>query len=301
MFVFCILAAMVPPCQANDIIKNDLELFNIHVSTQSDTLVELARHYRLGYVELLAANPGVDPWLPGAGTPITLPNLHLLPDAPHEGIVINLSEQRLYFYQPNGEVLTMAIGIGRHAWETPTGSTRVTRKRKDPTWFPPPSIRTENPTLPASIGPGLNNPLGEYALDLGWPGYLIHGTNKPYSIGRRATHGCIRLYPEDIETLFDLADIGAPVHIVDQPVKAAWIEEDLYLEIHPDQQQSDDIENGRPTTSANADALTLAISNVLSQKDIRGGTLDWSQIREVADEMRGIPTKIFTAPIVTTW
>ncbi|WP_404426479.1 L,D-transpeptidase family protein [Thalassospira australica] len=287
---------MAKPSHANDITENDLELFNIHVATQSDTLIELARHYRLGYIELLAANPGVDPWLPGAGTPITLPNLHLLPDAPHEGIVINLSEQRLYFYQSNGEVLTMAIGIGRFAWETPTGSTRVTRKRKNPTWFPPPSIRAENPTLPASIGPGPNNPLGEYALDLGWPGYLIHGTNKPHSIGRRATHGCVRLYPEDIEILFDLVDIGTPVHIVDQPVKAAWIGDDLYLEIHPDQQQSDDIENERPARSANADALTLAISNALLRKDIVGGMLDWSQIYDIANEIRGIPTKIFTAP-----
>lgn len=296
VFVFCILAAMAKPSHANDIIENDFKLFNIHVSTQSDTLVELARHYRLGYVELLAANPGIDPWLPGAGTPITLPSLHLLPDAPHEGIVINLSEQRLYFYQSNGAILTMAIGIGRLAWETPIGSTRVTRKRKDPTWFPPASIRAENPSLPASIGPGLNNPLGKYALDIGWPGYLIHGTNKLYSIGRRATHGCVRLYPEDIEILFDLVDIGTPVHIVDQPVKAAWIEDDLYLEIHPDQQQSDDIENERPATSANTHALTLAISNALSQKYIAGGTLDWSQIHNIADEMRGIPTKIFTAP-----
>ena len=163
-----------------------------HVTVFEDNLLDVARENDLGFVELRAANPDVDPWLPGADTRIILPTAHLLPDAPREGIVINLAEMRLYFFpEPGGAPATYPIGIGREGWTTPTGSSRIVRKAEEPSWYPPESIRAERPELPAVIGPGEDNPLGHFALYLDWPAYLIHGTNRPWGIGRRISSGVL--------------------------------------------------------------------------------------------------------------
>lgn len=210
-------------------------------SSAGDTFADFARTYGLGYDELLAANPGVDPWQPGEKTPILLPTQFVLPDAPHTGIVLNIAAKRLFYYphMPEGQpqvVLTYPIGIGRVGWETPVGVTRVVSKARDPSWYVPASVRAEHAELgdplPAVVPPGPDNPLGTRVLQLEMPGYLIHGTNKPFGVGMRVSHGCIRLYPENIETLYELVDIGESVAIVNEPYLLGWLDGDWYFESH---------------------------------------------------------------------
>ena len=186
-----------------------------------DSLAKIARHFDLGMVELLAANPGITTQNLRAGTILIVTNSHVLP-RPHTGIVINLPELRLFYFLDSHYVMTFPIGIGREGWDTPLGVTRIAIKREKPTWTPPDSIRAENPKLPRIVPAGPNNPLGNYALDLALPAYAIHGTNRPASVGLRSSHGCIRLYPEDIATLFHVVKVGTKVTIIDTPVKLGW-------------------------------------------------------------------------------
>ena len=206
-----------------------------------DTFVDIARAYNLGFDELVDANPDVDPWLPGEGTRIILPTRFILPDAPREGIVINLASKRLFYYPEADEsgarqVVTYPIGIGEMGTATPVGVTTVTSKGRDPVWFVPASIRAEyaaegNP-LPPKVLPGPDNPLGSHVLILGMPSYLIHGTNRPAGVGMRVSHGCVRLFPENIVNLYEEVPVGAAVAIVNQPRLLAWHDGDLYLEAH---------------------------------------------------------------------
>jgi len=207
------------------------------------TLLDVARQFNLGQTEIVTLNPKLDRWLIKKGTVVRLPNRRILPDTPHEGITLNIAEYRMYFYPPNqpGIVRSYAHGIGRQDWKTPLGKTSVARKVKDPAWHPPESIRREHAAmgdpLPAIVPPGPNNPLGAYALHLKLPGeYRIHGTDvdKIYGIGMQITHGCVRMYPEDIEALYNSVPIGTPVYIVKQPIKVGWLNNTLYIEAHPD-------------------------------------------------------------------
>ena len=207
-----------------------------------DTLSDLAREYGLGYDEILAANPGTDPWLPGEGTPIFLPTQHVLPNVPRNGVVLNIATKRLFYFPSvqDGEpqqVLTYPIGIGRVGWETPLGATTVVSKARDPHWYVPRSVRLEhkemgNP-LPSVVPPGPDNPLGTRVLKLDMPGYLIHGTNQPYGVGMRVSHGCVRLYPENIEFLYALVDVGETVTIINDPYQMGRRDGVLYFEAHP--------------------------------------------------------------------
>lgn len=207
-----------------------------------DTFSDLARTYGLGYDELLVANPGIDPWLPGAGTPVLLPTQFVLPDAPKRGVILNIATKRLFYYPKpvDGEqqqVLTYPIGIGRVGWETPLGETTVVAKAKNPTWWVPASVRREHAELgdplPSIVPPGPDNPLGTRVLKLNMPGYLIHGTNQPYGVGMRVSHGCVRLYPENIEFLYTLVDIGEVVTIMNEPYQMGRVDGRLYFEAHP--------------------------------------------------------------------
>jgi L,D-transpeptidase ErfK/SrfK len=207
-----------------------------------DTLSDIARRFNIGYEEIVRANPTVDPWLPRAGTRIVLPTQFVLPDGPRSGIVINLAALRMYYFPPRkkGElqtVVTHPIGIGRVGWITPLGSTKVTSKRENPFWNPPESVRREHAAdgdpLPARVPPGPDNPLGKYAMNLGWPRYLIHGTNQPYGVGIRASHGCIRMYPEDIAALYGDIPIGTKVTVVNQPMLYGRRGEQIYLQSFP--------------------------------------------------------------------
>lgn len=223
-----------------DSVVGQLQVTRAHAE---DTLSDIARRFNIGYEEIARANPTVDPWLPREGTTIVLPTQFVLPDAPHSGVVINLAALRLFYFPPakKGEpqtVITHPIGIGQIGWSTPMGETKVIRKKADPTWYPPASVRKEHADegeiLPAKIGPGPDNPLGKYAFWLDWPSYLIHGTNQPYGVGLRASHGCIRLYPEDIAQLFDKIPVGTKVTVVNQPVVYGYRGDVLYVQSYPE-------------------------------------------------------------------
>jgi L,D-transpeptidase ErfK/SrfK len=214
------------------------------VTVYEDTLYDLAAKFSLGSEELIRVNPNVDPWLPGDGKILLVPGRHILPPGPREGIVVNLPEHRLYFYpkpKRNGpiEVITYPVSIGKMDWRTPLGVTHVIGKQKDPTWYPPQSVRKEHAEagdpLPPSVPPGPDNPLGAYAMRLaaGNGTYLIHGTNNPIAVGLAVTHGCIRMYPDDVAALFPLVPVGTPVRLINQPVKVAWVDGELLLEAHP--------------------------------------------------------------------
>jgi L,D-transpeptidase ErfK/SrfK len=210
---------------------------------QDETLLDVALRYTLGQTEIIKLNPKMDRWLIKKGEVVRLPNRRVLPDTPHSGITLNISEFRMYYYPPGnkGEVMSFAHGIGRQDWKTPLGKTTVIRKVKDPAWHPPESIRREHAAngdpLPAIVPPGPHNPLGTRALYLNLPGeYRIHGTDvdKIYGIGMQITHGCVRMYPVDVETLYDVVPLGTTVHIVKQPIKVGWLDNELYIEAHPD-------------------------------------------------------------------
>ncbi len=234
-------AAQYPLTDAEALMFGDVETITAH---GEDTLPDLARRYGLGYEEILRANPGVDTWLPGEGTTIVIPGQRLLPPSIREGIVVNLPEHRLYYFPKakKGEVpqvVTFPVSIGKMDWSTPLGKTRVVDKRKNPTWTPPESVRREHAErgdpLPPVVKAGPDNPLGAYAMRLGiTPGaYLIHGTNNPIAVGMAITHGCIRMYPEDIEALFPMVPVNTPVWLVNEPVKVARVGGQVWLEVHP--------------------------------------------------------------------
>ena len=262
------------------------------VARYEDTLADLARRYDVGYEEIMAANPGVDPWLPGKGTRIVIPSQFVLPDAPRRGIVLNLPEMRLYYYplpkpgQP-ALVITYPVGIGREGWSTPLGLTKVVSRVAGPTWYPPASIRREHAqdgdVLPASVPPGPDNPLGKYALQLAIPGYLIHGTNKRYGPGMRVSHGCIRLYAQDIEYLFRGVPVGTPVRVIDQPYKAGWKNGVLFLESHQPLA-------GDKLTATN---LTPAVRAILAATSTKAVRMNWSRATDVAAQNRGVPVAIY--------
>ncbi|HEY4744871.1 MAG TPA: L,D-transpeptidase family protein [Desulfuromonadaceae bacterium] len=206
-----------------------------HVTKPGDSLIELARTYDLGYNAIVAANPVVDPILPYPGTTVVIPSLWIIPDVPRrQGIVINISEMRLYYFPPGHPSLavTFPIGIGDEGWETPTGTYRIIQKIIHPAWHVPRSIQQQRPELPAVMPPGPDNPLGTHALRLSIGTVLIHGTNRPFGIGRKVSHGCIHLYPEDIPLLFRQARIGTRVAIVRQPIKAALVDGRVMIELH---------------------------------------------------------------------
>ena len=257
-----------------------------------DTFSDLARTYGLGYDDLLAANPGIDPWLPGEGTPIVLPTQYVLPDAPKRGVILNIASKRLFYFpatQEGGErqVLTYPIGIGRVGWETPLGDTTVIAKAENPSWWVPASVRREHAEmgdpLPSVVPPGPDNPLGTRVLKLNMPGYLIHGTNQPYGVGMRVSHGCVRLYPENIEVLYSLVDIGEDVTIMNEPYQMGRREGVLYFESHTPL-EDDTIPAG--------DRLTALVDR---QLDANGQPLNEhlkSHVTKLAQTANGIPTSV---------
>jgi len=254
-----------------------------------DTLLDIARRYDVGYDEITRANPKVNIWLPGKGTRVVIPQLFVLPATPQRGITLNLAERRIYYFPPSVDsetvwVMTFPVGIGREGWQTPTGPATVIRKTVQPSWTPPQSIREESLQqgiiLPDQVPPGPDNPLGEYAISLSLPGYLLHGTNKPDGIGMRVSHGCIRLYPEDIETLFNYVALDTPVWITDQPDKVGWRGDFLYLESHPvayDRSRYHELE------------LIDEIERVVGAEQVE---LDWSLVEQVHRRADGVPTLI---------
>ncbi len=255
---------------------------------KGDTLPDVARHFGLGINAVSAANPGVDVWVPEAGERIILPLSFVLPDTPRRGIVINVATMRLFQFKKRGKSLavsTYPVGVGTEERPTPTGEMYVYRKTARPTWHVPASIaadhREKGDILPAEVPPGPDNPLGEYALYLSKKGYLIHGTNKPASIGLKATNGCMRLYPENIKLLFNDTPVNTPVAIVNQPYLIGQRDGVLYMEAHT------------PLESPGAVELEKIYARLRSIEKKSGRTLDWKKIKEVQTEARGIPVPIF--------
>ncbi len=261
---------------------------------EEETLLDIARQQGIGQEEIVNANPGVDRWLPRPGSEVTIPGRRLVPEGPRRGIVINLPEYRLYYYpepaKKNGprEVITVPISVGRMDWKTPLGLTQITAKQKNPSWTPPESIRVEHAAdgdvLPKVVPPGPDNPLGAYALRLGIPGYLIHGTDKQFGVGMRVTHGCMRLLPEHIEALFQLAPVGTPVRLVNQPVKVGWGADALYLEVHPSLE-----ENERPAELLIANTLDRIQVQVASRPDL---VVDVAAVKLAVIEKSGLPVRV---------
>lgn len=253
-----------------------------------DTMYELARKFDVGFVELMAANPGVDVWQPAANTRLIVPNAHILPAVARKGIVINLPELRLYYFVDNEHVYTFPIGIGREGWRTPRGEMKVVRKMKDPEWIPPASIRKEEPDLPEIVPAGPDNPMGAYALYLGKGSYAIHGTNRPYGIGKRSSHGCIRMYPEDIEVLFNLVKPGVRVTIIDKPFAVGWRGDKLYLKVTPTQDQADVIsEEYRQPEPVHLPDVYRELKRVAGKVDI-----DWYAVEQAIGKQSGLPVLV---------
>ena len=255
-----------------------------------DTLYDLAAKFSLGSEELIRVNPTVDPWLPGAGKKLLVPGRHILPPGPHEGIVVNLPEHRLYFYpKPKRggpiEVITYPVSIGKMDWRTPLGVTHVTSKQKDPTWYPPESVRKEHAAagdpLPAQVPPGPDNPLGAFAMRLaaGRGTYLIHGTNNPIAVGLAVTHGCIRMYPDDVAALFPLIPVGTPVRLINEPVKVAWIDGELLLEAHPP------VDAQGQSFEPNIDQFAEMLRQAVGETTV---AIHWEYAREVLQKADGV-------------
>lgn len=266
----------------------------IYTVGEEDTFLDIARYFDIGYVELRAANPDIDPWAPLPGATVTIPRFQLLPRAHQTGIVVNLAKMRLYYFRsPGKEPITHPIGIGQEGLATPTGKTKIVRKAVGPSWYPTPRMREAKPWLPQRISTGPANPLGSHALYLGWPTFLIHGSNKPWGIGRRVSSGCMRMYPEDIESLFDQVPTGTPVTVVDQPILIGWLDDGLYLEANPTQTQSIDIENSVDITPKPLNKKMRAM--ITEAAGVAADHINWNTVEKVVNERRGVPVRIATA------
>jgi L,D-transpeptidase ErfK/SrfK len=260
-------------------------------ASREETLLDIARRFDVGQQEILMANPDVDRWLPADGAEVTLPTAYILPRTERRGLILNVPEMRIYYYPPrephqSAVVHTFPVSIGRMDWSTPLGHTQIVEKTENPSWRPPESILVESATngrtLPEVVPPGPDNPLGRFALRLGLPGYLIHSTNKPYGVGMRVTHGCVRMYPEDIEVLYPLVPVGTPVVIINEPVKVGWLGDRLYIEIHPP------LEEERSDQSLRERVLDL----VQLESEKRRLVLDRAALEEALKRQTGIPTPI---------
>ena len=258
----------------------------------TDTFSDLAREYGLGYDELVAANPGIDPWLPGKNTPVLLPTQYVLPDTPRRGVILNIASKRLFYYPAAGEgervqVMTYPIGIGRVGWETPIGDTNVVAKARDPHWYVPWSVQQEHKKmgdpLPPVVPPGPDNPLGSHVLKLEMPGYLIHGTNQPYGVGMRVSHGCVRLYPENIELLYSMVDIGEPVSIVNEPLLVGRLNGELYLESHTPLEDD---------TITPDERLQKIFDRVRNASGAFNDPAEIGYAKAVAGDARGVPVRV---------
>ena len=278
------------PADGSSVVGEDARMRTVY----QDTLPDLAHRFSLGYYEIIRANPGVDVWLPGAGKDLVLPGRRILPDGPREGLVVNLPEHRLYYYpKPHGHeqpvVITYPVSIGKMDWRTPLGDTRVITKIRHPAWYPPETIRAEHAAngdpLPKMVGPGPDNPLGDFALRLaaGKGEYMIHGTNNPTAVGMAVTHGCIRMYPEDVAALFALVPVGTKVRLINEPVKVAWVEGQLLLEAHPP------VDAEGQTLEPDLQVLSQRLDQALGTST---AAIHWDLARATLQAASGIPTLV---------
>lgn len=259
-----------------------------------DTLIEIARRYSLGYEELVRVNKGVDPWLPGEGTQVVIPGQRLLPPSNREGIVVNLPEHRMYFFPKAKKdevprVMTFPVSVGKMDWQTPLGATKVVSRQKDPAWYPPESVRKEHQArgepLPLVVPPGPKNPLGRHALRLNIPGgaYLIHGTNNPDAVGMAVTHGCLRMYPEDVAVLFDAVIVGTKVDLINEPLKMTRVDGEVWIEVHPP------IDAEGQTSTVKLEDFEARLDALLGEAEV---AINWDIALEALRNANGIPVMI---------
>ncbi|NHN78910.1 L,D-transpeptidase family protein [Azotobacter chroococcum] len=257
-----------------------------------DTFADIGQANDIGYLEMVAANPGVDPWLPGGGTEVLLPTRYILPPGPREGIVINLAEYRMYYFPKDQNVVhTFPLGIGREGWGSPIAETRITGKIKDPAWYPPKSIREEHAAdgdpLPTVVPAGPDNPLGPFKFTLGLSGYLIHGSNKKFGIGMRVSHGCFRMLNHNVLQLASMVPVGTTVRIINEPYKFGISGDKVYLEAHAP------LEDDESAKSSVVDKHAALVDELLKRNDLLGQRrLDWEVVREVVAAEDGLPVEI---------
>jgi len=254
-----------------------------------NTLLDIARHYGLGHEEIILANPGVSIWLPGEGTPILVPTMFILPPPPWVGIVVNIPQRRLYYFprrkaKEPATVVTFPIGTARPDWLTPLGTTRIIGKYRDPSWFVPKSIQEEHrsqgePDFPEYFPPGPDNPMGMLAMETGFPKIFIHGTNRPWGVGMRVTHGCIRLYPEHSAILFEAVPVGTPVRFINQPVLAGARDDLLYLSVF------------EPVEGYPGDQ-TSPIEQAMNALALYDAPVDWDRGEQAVDARRMVPIPV---------
>lgn len=274
-----------PMPEGNNDLLGQTQIVHAH---KGDHIYNIAERYDMGYYELIEANPkinrhsSIDP-----KEAIHIPSEYILPNTEREGIVINLPELRLYYYDPSGHVYTYPIAIGKFNWTTPTLTTKIIDKRKDPYWHVPKSIKeaaaAKGIHYPDIVPPGPKNPLGKFAMRLGARSYLIHGTINPRSIGKRASSGCIRLYPNDIEQLFDLVSVDTPVRIVNDFFKLGWRNKTLYIEIH------EPLFEHAPSQH---EAMEMIHEKIDTLTDSKPTNIHWNAVHHALKEKSGIPTPI---------
>ena len=271
----------------------DLIGYDKYYKTKKDeTLIDIARANNLAFPEIMSANQGLDdPWVVEPEKYLLLPQRHLLPSAKREGVIVNKGDLRLYYFSKENKVYSFPIGIGRGDWETPTGKARITGKKKNPYWTVPASILEEEPHWPKVVKPGPENPLGSRAIYLSMPGYLLHGTNKPWGVGMKVSHGCIRLYPEDIEMLYELVSQGENVEIIDQPVKTGWFGGVLYLEVHSMHPYG--LED-KEILESNMRLLPQATKSLQKSAKHHIVNVDWKKVVEIVKKASGVPEAILT-------
>lgn len=274
---------------------------------RDDTLLDMARMHNIGQLEMRLANPELDPWLPKPGAAVLVPQLHVLPEVERVGVVVNLSERRLYYFSPvwpdrDGPVVsTHPVGVGLLDRATPLTRTRVTARLDQPAWYPNEQTRAwyrsnKNETLPLMVPPGPENPLGEHALILDDDGLMIHGTHRPAGVGMRVSQGCIRLYPESIAALIQQVPVGTPVLIVDQPIRLGWRDGALFLEVDP--AEGDDIDRfiSGPLPQ-HPEALWEELrQRVLGRVDGTAAEPDWDRARAAFERADGVPVEIAGIP-----
>ena len=255
----------------------------------NDTLPDIARNFGLGYNDITEANPGISAWTPSTHSRVLLPLQFILPEAPRKGIVLNVANMRLFYYPKKGpnKVFTYPVGIGRDGWNTPMGTTSVAVKTPNPEWHVPPSIHQEHAAkghiLPSVVRSGPDNPLGFFAMRLAIGSYLIHGTNKPFGIGMQISHGCVQMYPEDIEVLFKKVSVGTPVRIIHDPYLVAWQNDMLYLEANEPLEK----------WSSSKPQLKKQVSKELRKiAKLHNATVDWEKVDGVIQRADGIPTPV---------
>ncbi len=286
----------MPANKGDSVVQSYQDNMSITRSEHDETLLDVARRFSLGQMEIIRVNQNLYRWLVKKGTIVRLPNKRILPEGPRSGIVLNIAEYRMFYYPPAAkgkpaQVFSYAHGVGRQDWKTPLGKTTVARKVKDPVWHPPESIRREHAAngdpLPEVVPAGPHNPLGAYALHLALPGeYRIHGTDidKIFGIGMQITHGCVRMYPEDIEALYNMVKVGTPVYIIKQPIKVGWLDNVLYVEAHPDLEGDEMTQDER---------YQLALSLITKANNNELPEFDQKKLNDALQNLDGDPVAIY--------